>query len=443
MWLHILSGPDAGRTVQVPDAPGAPGGLGRGRGVGLVLRDERAARRHLELVPTADGRLALRDLGSANGTMLAGAAVQEAVLAGGEELQIGDVRIAVLREEPQAPPEGKRADDVPAEDLTLSMVGRLVAHRHRPVRIAAFGGLGLAVVAVVAALLLSGGEDDPIPGVVRAMSRSTVLVEAARERGSGFVLRDGLVVTNAHVVNGGLPLEVNGRTATLAGVAPCSDVALVRTDTSGLRPVRLGDGVRGGETVVAVGFPAGSDTVSSTTGVVSAPATAFRDPAPDVPAYPQAILTDTALNPGNSGGPLADSDGRVVGVNAAARTSGSDGRPLQGQNYALPIQVALPVLERLRRGASPGWVGVTFTYPTVEDLSDRRLPAGIFVASVIPGTPAAAAGVRAGDLIIGAGTSAVRETLASWCAAVGERPIGSLTVIRDGDRREIRLSDDR
>ena len=121
-----------------------------------------------------------------------------------------------------------------------------------------------------------------------------------------------------------------------------------------LTAARLGEGsgLEQGETVVALGFPAGAtpeDSPTSTRGVVSAPRTTLREPSPDVPAYRGAVQTDTALNPGFSGGPLADRDGRVVGINAAARTMGADGRSLEGQNFAIGIDRARPVLDRLRQ----------------------------------------------------------------------------------------------
>ena len=95
MWLEVLSGEDAGRLVEV-DRPLV---LGRVKGADLVIRDARASRRHVELAP-ADGGLRLRDLGSANGTLVDGERVDEALLRGGEEIRIGAVRIAVLAEEP-------------------------------------------------------------------------------------------------------------------------------------------------------------------------------------------------------------------------------------------------------------------------------------------------------------------------------------------------------
>ena len=102
MWLQVRSGSDAGRVVEVPDAEERPFVLGRVQGSDLVVRDERASRRHVQLVPLGDGRLHLRDLDSANGTLVDGDRVRERVLLGGEELQVGDVRIGVLREPPRA-----------------------------------------------------------------------------------------------------------------------------------------------------------------------------------------------------------------------------------------------------------------------------------------------------------------------------------------------------
>ena len=124
--------------------------------------------------------------------------------------------------------------------------------------------------------------------------------------------------------------------------------------------------------MLAFGFPAGSspgEDASSTRGVVSAASTFFRDPAPDVPFYPEAIRTDTALDPGFSGGPLVDLDRNVIGVNAAARATGDDGRPLQGANYAIAADRARRVLDDLRRGRSRAWIGANFGYPTREELA--------------------------------------------------------------------------
>jgi S1-C subfamily serine protease len=162
----------------------------------------------------------------------------------------------------------------------------------------------------VAVLLLtsgSGGDEDRVPAVVRAGLALDVLVQARRgaqqtATGSGWVLdaRQGLVVTGGHVINAGERFRVGGKEATVVAAAPCEDLALLRVNGGdGLKTARQGRGasVEQGETVVALGYAANAapgDAVTSTRGVVSATSTAFRDPSPDVPAYQDAIQTDTA-----------------------------------------------------------------------------------------------------------------------------------------------------
>jgi S1-C subfamily serine protease len=453
VWLRVLSGADAGRTVEIPAGQGKAFVLGRVQGCDLVIRDEGASRHHAELRAEPAGGLRVRDLGSANGTYVDGRRVEEAMLAGGEELRIAGVEIAVLAHAPETRGGG---EDAP----TWSVVGRLVDHRTRGAQRAtwvALGAAALALMAVAFVLVVGGGGDDrSVPKVVKGLAPSTLLVEALRgdrrtATGSGWVLDagEGLVVTAAHVVNEGtryhVAIDGQVRPAALVGNAPCEDLALLRVDgAAGLRDAALGQGsgVEQGETVVALGFPASAaatDKPTSTRGVVSSESTTFRDPSPDVPGYREAVQTDTALNPGFSGGPLADLDGRLIGVNAAARTTGSDGRPLQGQNYAIGIDRARRVLAELRRGRSIGWTGATFGYPTTEELLQRRLPPGLYLTGAVPGTPAARAKLGgSGELLAGIDGRPLGSSLSSYCAAVAGRPGGSelkLTLARPGGKR--------
>src|SRR5918992_1275116 len=130
MWLEVLSGEDAGRIVEVDRKLV----LGRVKGVDLVIRDARASRRHAELMPE-DGLLRLRDLDSANGTLVDGRPAREAALRGGEEIRIGGVRIAVLAQEPAATgapiAEPVRSPRVETEGPSWSRIGRLVDERTR------------------------------------------------------------------------------------------------------------------------------------------------------------------------------------------------------------------------------------------------------------------------------------------------------------------------
>ena len=459
MWLRVLSGADAGRTVEIPAGQGSSFVLGRVRGCDLVIRDEGASRHHAELRSEPAGGLRVRDLGSANGTYVDGQRIDEAMLSGGEELRVAGVEIAVMAHAPERPGGG-------ADAPTWSVVTRLVDHRTRGARRATWVALGAAALALaaVAFVLVVGRDDDlSVPQVVRRLAPSTVLVEALRgdrrtATGSGWVLdaRAGLVVTAAHVVNEGsryrVAIDGRARPAELVGNAPCEDLALlrVRGGVAGLRSARLGDGsdLEQGATVVALGYPAGAaptDEVTSTQGVVSSASTTFRDPSPDVPRYREAVQTDTALNPGYSGGPLADLDGRVVGVNAAARSTGSDGRPLQGQNYAIGADRARAVLRDLRRGRSIGWTGATFGYPTTEELLERRLPPGLYLTGAVPGTPAARAGLGgSGEVLAALDGRPLGPSLSSYCAAVAGREGGQevrLTLASPGGKsREIMVA---
>ena len=416
MWLEVLSGEDAGRVVEITGTAQRPFVLGRVRGSDLVIRDARASRRHIALTPAAGGGVKLEDLGSANGTLLDGAPVRAATLRGGETLEIGAVRIAVLRAPPpatgsaapaaegaEAVPEAREGagrasaapagderprPDAPARDGAgtgrseppVSGLRRLGRARRRRSRAATLllGAVGVAVGAAFVLLVTSrGGGDERAPEVVRAVAPGTVMVQARRDGapsggGSGWVPEPGLVVTAAHVINQGASFFASTsselhRTSVL-GVAPCEDLAVLQAPGwEGRARLSLGDtsDVEQGETVLAFGYPAGSnpsDAPSTTRGVVSAATTFFRDPAPDVPFYPEAIRTDTALDRA-SGGPLVDLDRNVIGVNAAARSTGDDGRPLQGANYAIAANRARRVSTSCARGARRRGSGAKFGYP--------------------------------------------------------------------------------
>ena len=469
MWLEILTGEDAGRVLEV-DRPLV---LGRVKGADLILRDPRASGRHAELTPVAEG-LRLRDLGSANGTLVDGAVAHDQVLHGGEEIAIGSLRIAVLVEEPaisgtpppvSVPPagdaqvEGRSSEPIlpeqaaaQAESPSWSMIGRLVDTRARRGRRLTYAALAIAAVAVAAVGVLAltgglGGEGDEqrVAAVVRDVAPATVAVEARATAspsglGSAWVLdRDaGLLVTAAHVINSGQRFFVSIGTRTVearvVGSAPCEDLALLRVNAAlEAEALNFGDADQG-ESVLAFGFPQSAqpdERASSTRGVVSAAHAAFSDPGADVPAYPDAIRTDTALDPGFSGGPLVDLDGRVVGVNAAARTVGDDDRPLQGANYAIAARRARDVLGVLREGDSIASIGVSFGYPESASLDAGNLPEGVLVQGTLPDSGAARAGLVSGDLIVAVNGRPLDRTLAGWCAAA--QGIGS------GETAELQL----
>lgn len=218
--------------------------------------------------------------------------------------------------------------------------------------------------------------------------------------GSGFILEpDGYVLTNAHVVDGADRIVVTLTdhrefVARLVGVDQRTDVALLRISANGLPAVRIGDSSRlqVGEWVVAIGSPFGLDN-TVTAGIVSAKARDTGD-------YTPLIQTDVAVNPGNSGGPLIDMQGRVVGMNSQiySRTGG-----FMGISFAVPIDQAMAVADQLKATGHVvrGKIGVAVDGVSRELAASLGLdgPRGALVAGVERGGAADAAGVRPGDII--------------------------------------------
>jgi S1-C subfamily serine protease len=229
-----------------------------------------------------------------------------------------------------------------------------------------------------------------------------------RERrggGSGFVFTpDGLILTNSHVVHDARRIEVtlaDGRRmpASAIGDDPASDLAVVRVDEAGLTAVALGDSqqLRVGQLVVAIGNPYGFQSIV-TAGVVSALGRSLRSYSGRL--IDDVIQTDAALNPGNSGGPLVDSAGRVVGVNTATIL------PAQGICFAIGINTAKFVASRLLRDGRirRSYIGVSAqTVPVhrrVVRFYDLAKESGALVLSVEENSPARRAGLRDGDIIV-------------------------------------------
>ena len=221
--------------------------------------------------------------------------------------------------------------------------------------------------------------------------------------GSGFIIsEDGYLLTNNHVVEDADEVLVRLSdhrefTAKVIGKDKRSDVALLKIEADDLPTVKIGNGsnLKVGEWVLAIGSPFGFDH-SVTAGIVSAKGRSLPNE-----NYVPFIQTDVAINPGNSGGPLFNLDGEVVGVNSQiySRTGG-----FMGLSFAIPIEMAMNVADQLREKGkvSRGWLGVLIQDVT-RDLADSfgmEHPHGAIVAKVLPDSPAEAAGLEQGDVIL-------------------------------------------
>jgi putative serine protease PepD len=283
--------------------------------------------------------------------------------------------------------------------------------------------------------------------VYRRAIASVVLIRSGGGEGSGFVVdAKGRIVTNAHVVGSSKRVRVQfgENTPTIPGRVVgrdrSSDLALVRVlprrVRGGLRPLPLADSarVRVGDLAVAIGNPFGLER-TLTAGVVSALGRQIE--APDGFSIPGAIQTDAAINPGNSGGPLLDRQAQVIGVNSQIETGGA-GRGNVGVGFAVPSNIVRAVAADLERDGRVrrAYIGVATSTP--------RTGTGARVSSVVPGGPAARAGLREGDVIVAIGSAKVSGTIdvssAVFAARPGERL--HLEYRRSGRRRstDVRLS---
>jgi len=223
--------------------------------------------------------------------------------------------------------------------------------------------------------------------------------------GSGFILsEDGYVLTNHHVVEEADEIIValsdrREREATLIGADPVSDLALLKIEASDLPVVKVGqsESLQVGEWVMAIGSPFGFE-LSVTAGIVSAKGRSLPD---DRGNYVPFIQTDVAINPGNSGGPLFNLKGEVVGINSQIFTRSGG---FMGLSFAIPMDIAMEVVEQLKdKGSvSRGWLGVQIQRVD-RDLAESfglDRAAGALVTRIFADSPAEAAGVKEGDIIV-------------------------------------------
>jgi len=292
--------------------------------------------------------------------------------------------------------------------------------------------------------------DDPFFEFFRRFMPNPPEGEAPEFRGqglgSGFIISaDGYILTNAHVVAGAD--EVNVRLADskteykgkVVGTDARTDVALLKIEASGLPTATLGDSnqLQVGEWVAAIGSPFGFDN-TITAGIVSAKGRSFPNE-----SFVPFIQTDVAVNPGNSGGPLLNMKGEVVGINSMiySRTGG-----YMGVSFAIPIDVAMDIGNQLRTTGkvTRGRLGVTIQEITPElaksfELKDKN---GVLIAGVEPGSPADKAGLQSGDVIRRYNGKTIEEPaeLPRLVASTQPGAVATVEVWRQGASRQLKVT---
>lgn len=291
-----------------------------------------------------------------------------------------------------------------------------------------------------------------VAGVAERISPSVVQIRSYQKEGpagsgSGFAFTpDGYLLTNAHVVQGSTALEVitlDGKilTASLIGADPDTDVAVLKIDPNEVPAVKLGDSnkLRVGQMAIAIGNPYGFQ-FTVTAGVVSALGRSMRSESGRL--IDEVIQTDAALNPGNSGGPLLDSKGEVIGINTAIIPTA------QGICFAVPIHTAQRVaLTLLREGevrrAFLGVGGQTVPLPRLVVRAHEIVgDSAVLVLQVEPSSPAARAGLEQGDLIVEMDGKRV-ETVDDLHRILVETMIGfktSVTILRRNHKIELPIT---
>ena len=287
------------------------------------------------------------------------------------------------------------------------------------------------------------------PSVVGIISNQTYTTwngnkyEQEGGSGSGIIIsNDGYIITNSHVIEGASSIKVvlnsgDEFTAKMVGYDTKTDLAVLKIEATGLSAAELGKSadLKTGELAVAIGNPLGLEFQGSVTaGVISA---LDRSMEIDGRQY-NLVQTDAAINPGNSGGPLVNKYGYVVGINTVKISSST----AEGMGFAIPIDVALPIIEELiENGYVSGrpQIGIGIRDITQTMSMYYNMPIGIYVVSVSPGSGAEKAGIRSGDIVIKADGKAVatseelnevRDT-----HKVGEKI--RLTIIRDNETMDM------
>ena len=464
MWLIVRSGPDAGKRVSVT---GQRFVLGRDDRCELVVNDEKSSRNHAYLEVRPDGSVMLTDLRSTNGTYVNGRRVTGSVqLLGNDEIRIGDTPISVSADGSLRPASAVADAGGVAKPGPATVERRMLRKQLR--RSTILAGAAIVVALSLVGLLLTGvfptGDEQAPPSkaptiadVVRTAKPSVALVATFLGNrfngwGSGWVYdaENGLIVTNAHVVNGNDEFEVGFagsedsvdldslQPATVVGVAPCEDLAVLKlTDVGDRRALPLGSqsDLQAGDTVISLGYPdnLARDYVFQQSDGTVAVVKEDLFGGKDIPPYPNVVQTTAAINSGNSGGPLVDLEGRVVGVSSASSVAGF----AENQGFAVGVDRIKEVVPTLADGQSIGWTGMGFAYV--------KNATRLVIVSAVPGTPAddARFGRQNPVGLYSINGQKVGPSLTSYCKVAGDIQSGSTAVFSvvgsDGALQDIKV----
>lgn len=308
------------------------------------------------------------------------------------------------------------------------------------------------------------GNDDgaeSVQQIVRDASPGVVLVEHRQGLGSGFLIdAEGHILTNEHVVDGATRVTVtysDGTTqdAKVLAEDPIIDLAVLDAGPppASAKPLPLGQSrdLDVGDPVVAIGNPLGYER-TATTGIVSAVKRQICSP--NQSAIANAIQTDAAINQGNSGGPLIDRRGRVIGINSQIASQGGG---FEGIGFAVPIDTVRPVVQGIIAGGKPqhAWIGILGEPVTPQVAKDLGVPGttGVALRTVDDRGPAKKAGLRGsrapdtgpprgGDIIVEIAGRPIRD-FGDLSQEIGGRPVGDaveVVVLRDGKRMAVKLT---
>jgi serine protease Do len=282
----------------------------------------------------------------------------------------------------------------------------------------------------------NGGDEDPFSQFFRGMPtpRNRGMVHA---QGSGFIVNaDGLILTNAHVVDGAKEVTVKLSDhrefkAKVLGSDKSSDIAVLKIEAHSLPFVRLGnsDQLGVGDYVLAIGEPFGLEE-TATAGIVSAKGRSLPGD-----GYVPFIQTDAAVNPGNSGGPLFDANGSVVGINSQIYSSSGG---YQGVSFAIPINLAVQIKDQIVKTGKVAHARLGVEVQTLDQSLANSFnlssPNGALVAKIEPDSAAAAAGLKVGDVILKVNGNTIVDAgqLSARIGAATPGDKASLDVWRDG-----------